>query len=142
MNASKLAGAAVVAAGLVLGGCEGGPGDVDNTARNVRDRAEDAVTPMDQSESEEDRTITARVRQALTQDDTLSTNAQNVKVVTRDGVVTLRGPVESQQERTAVASKARQVAGVKRVDDQLEVAGGGGGGTGGPQPGAGPGQGG
>ena len=49
-------------------------------------------------------------------------NATNVKIITRDSVVTLRGPVESQQEKTTVETIARKVEGVKRVENQLEVA--------------------
>ena len=48
-------------------------------------------------------------------------NAHNVKIITRDGVVTLRGPVENASEKTSVAAKAQKVAGVKRVDNQLEI---------------------
>ena len=54
-------------------------------------------------------------------DDTLSTNAHNVKIITVDGVVTLRGPVKSAAEKAAVADKAHKTAGVVRVDNQIEV---------------------
>src|SRR5215510_9718303 len=94
----------------------------DNTGRNVRDRNEVTKTPMDQSENEADRTITQNIRQALTADDSLSTNAKNVKIITNDGTVTLRGPVKNEQEKTAIEAKAKQVAGVKSVDNQLEIA--------------------
>jgi len=97
------------------------PKDADNTARNVRDRDDRTVTPMDQGGSAGDRTITAEIRKQITDDAALSMNAKNVKVITQDGVVTLRGPVKSAQEKTAVAGIARKAAGVKRVDDQLEV---------------------
>jgi hyperosmotically inducible periplasmic protein len=94
----------------------------DNTGRNVRDRGGETKTPGDQSESEADRTITQNIRKALTADDSLSTNAKNVKIISNDGVVTLRGPVNSQKEKVDVEAKAKQVAGVKNVDNQLEVA--------------------
>jgi hyperosmotically inducible periplasmic protein len=93
----------------------------DNSGRNVRDRSGDTKTPGDQSENEADRTITQNIRQAITGDDSLSTNAKNVKIITNDGTVTLRGPVKSEKEKTEIEAKARQVAGVKRVDNQLEV---------------------
>jgi hyperosmotically inducible periplasmic protein len=93
----------------------------DNTGRNVRDRSGDTKTPGDQSENEADRTITQNIRQAITGDDSLSTNAKNVKIITNDGTVTLRGPVKSEKEKTEIEAKAKQVAGVKRVDNQLEV---------------------
>ena len=94
----------------------------DNSGRNVRDRDDQTKTPGDQSENEADRTITQNIRQALTADDSLSTNAKNVKIITNDGTVTLRGPVKSEKEKTDIEAKAKQVAGVKRVDNQLEVA--------------------
>ena len=93
----------------------------DNSGRNVRDRNDQNKTSGDQSENEADRTITQNVRQAVTSDDSLSTNAKNVKIVTNDGIVTLRGPVKSENEKAQIESKAKQVAGVKRVDNQLEV---------------------
>jgi hyperosmotically inducible periplasmic protein len=94
----------------------------DNSGRNVRDRDNQTKTPGDQSENEADRTITQNIRQAITADDSLSTNAKNVKIITNDGTVTLRGPVKSEKEKTDIEAKAKQVAGVKRVDNQLEVA--------------------
>ena len=94
--------------------------DADNTGKNVRDRG-DTVTPTDQGGSAPDRELTAKIRKAIVDDDALSTNAQNVKIITRDGAVTLRGPVKSPEEKAAVAAKAQQVAGVKRVDNQLEI---------------------
>jgi osmotically-inducible protein OsmY len=97
------------------------PKDADNTAKNVRDRDDKTVTPMDQGGSEGDRTITAEIRKQITDSDALSMNAKNVKIITQDGVVTLRGPVKTTQEKTTVAGIARKAAGVKRVDDQIEV---------------------
>jgi osmotically-inducible protein OsmY len=95
--------------------------DADNTGKNVRDREERTLTPMDQSNKQEDLDVTANIRKALMDDDTLSTNGRNVKIITRDGVVTLRGPVDSDQERVAIARTAQSVAGVRRVDNQLEI---------------------
>jgi osmotically-inducible protein OsmY len=95
--------------------------DADNTGRNVRDREERTLTPMDQSNKKEDIDLTATIRKALMDDDTLSTNGRNVKIITRDGIVTLRGPVDSDQERVAIARTAQSVAGVRRVDNQLEI---------------------
>jgi osmotically-inducible protein OsmY len=94
----------------------------DNSGRNVRDADGTTKTSGDQSESETDRTITQNVRQAVTADDSISTNGKNVKIITVDGTVTLRGPVKSEQEKTNIAAKAQQIAGVKKVDNQLEIA--------------------
>jgi osmotically-inducible protein OsmY len=98
------------------------PAEADNTGRNERDREGGTLTPMDQSENEGDREITQTIRQKIVDHEGMSTNGRNVKVITIDGVVTLRGPVASAAERTAIAGIAKGTPGVKRVDDQLEVA--------------------
>jgi hyperosmotically inducible periplasmic protein len=94
----------------------------DNSGRNERDRNDATKTAGDQSESEADRTISQNIRKAVTSDDSVSTNGKNVKIITVDGVVTLRGPVKSETEKTNIAAKAQQIAGVKNVENQLEVA--------------------
>jgi osmotically-inducible protein OsmY len=94
----------------------------DNSGRNVRDRDNQTKTSGDQSESEADRTISQNIRAAITADDSLSTNGKNVKIITSDGTVTLRGPVKSEKERAEIEAKAKQVAGVKKVENQLEIA--------------------
>jgi osmotically-inducible protein OsmY len=93
----------------------------DNTGVNERDRDGGTLTPTDQAENEADRGVTQRVRQSIVEDDSLSLTARNVKIVTVNGVVTLRGPVENSQEKSTIESKAQLVAGVTRVDNQLEV---------------------
>lgn len=98
------------------------PVAADNTEKNERDRNEPALTPGDQGENEADRTITQHVRQGIVGHDALSMTAENVKIITVDGVVTLRGPVKDAQERSTIATVAQGVAGVKRVDNQLEIA--------------------
>lgn len=95
--------------------------EVDNTGRNVRDREFNTLTSGDQSESEMDRTITQNIRKALMADGNLSINAKNVKVITINGLVTLRGPIDNPQERDQIEKISRAVNGVKRVDNQLEV---------------------
>ena len=94
----------------------------DNSGSNVRDRNDATKTSGDQSENEADRTISQNIRQAILADQSVSTNGKNVKIITIDGTVTLRGPVKSEQEKTNIGAKAQQVAGVKRVDNQLEIA--------------------
>lgn len=93
----------------------------DNTGKNVRDRSGDTLTAGDQPENAADRDITQGVRKAIVADKHLSMNAHNVKVITVNGIVTLRGPVNSPAEKSKVAAAANRVAGVKRVDNQLEV---------------------
>jgi osmotically-inducible protein OsmY len=94
----------------------------DNSGRNVRDRDNQSKTSGDQSENEADRRISQNIRAAITSDDSFSTNAKNVKIITSDGTVTLRGPVKSDKEKAEIEAKAKQIAGVKKVDNQLEIA--------------------
>ena len=95
-------------------------GDRDNTGVNVRDRNSDAKTPIDQNENETDVDITASIRSRVV-DTKMSVNAQNVKIITQDGKVTLRGPVKSAEEKKQIEDIARSVAGADNVDSQLEV---------------------
>jgi hypothetical protein len=93
----------------------------DNTAKNKVDRDGSTATPMDQSNSKADIDITASIRRAIMEDKSMSTNAQNVKIITAGGVTVLRGPVNTQAEKDAIEAKAKAVAGVTRVDNQIEV---------------------
>jgi hyperosmotically inducible periplasmic protein len=94
----------------------------DNTGVNTRDRSSAALTPMDQGGSESDRKITQQIRQDLMKDGSLSFTAKNVKVITINGKVTLRGPVKSEAERSSVEAAARRAAGSgAQVDSQLEI---------------------
>jgi len=98
------------------------PPAADNTARNKGDIAAEVKTPMDQSQASADIKTTADIRKAIMDDDTMSMNAQNCKIITdKSGMVTLRGVVNSQAEKDSVAAKARSIAGDAKVDNQLEV---------------------
>jgi len=94
----------------------------DNTGRNVRDRDGDTLTPGDQSSDPADVELTRRIREAVVDDKSLSTTAHNIKIITVNGVVTLRGPVASAQEKTKIVDKAQKLAGAKQVENKLEVA--------------------
>jgi hyperosmotically inducible periplasmic protein len=94
----------------------------DNTGRNARDREGNTMTADQQSNSKDDLEITRKIREAIVKDRSLSTSAHNVKIVTVDRIVTLRGPVVSTEEKASIAEKAKKVAGVSKVDNQLEIA--------------------
>jgi hyperosmotically inducible periplasmic protein len=90
----------------------------DNSAQNKAQ----GTTSDQQKENTADRMTTKKVRQALIADKSLSTYAHNVKIVTQNGVVTLKGPVGSQEEKQEVASKAADVVGSPdKVSNQLTV---------------------
>jgi hyperosmotically inducible periplasmic protein len=94
---------------------------VDNTQRNVRDKDGTTLTPDDQKGDKKDVKITTKIRKALVNYKTLSINAQNVKIITSNRVVTLRGPVENADESMAIEKIAKKTRGVLRVDNQLEL---------------------
>lgn len=93
----------------------------DNSARNERDRAGETKTSFDQSNTKEATQITAAIRRAVMKDDSLSMTAKNVKIITENGVVTLRGPVKSQAEKAKIAELAKSAAGQVKIENQLEV---------------------
>jgi osmotically-inducible protein OsmY len=95
--------------------------DADNTGVNKRDADRDLTkTPIDQNENKTDVNITAEIRKRVTATEA-SINAQNVKIITQDGKVTLRGPVKNEDEKKMIERMALDVAGAGNVDNQLEV---------------------
>jgi len=95
----------------------------DNTAKNQRDRSSQTKTSGDQSNSPADLKITAAIRRALMKDGGLSMTAKNIKIITADGLVTLRGPVKTAEEKTKIDQLAKSAAPGAKIDDQLEVKG-------------------
>jgi hyperosmotically inducible periplasmic protein len=96
--------------------------EADNSGRNVRDSDGDTLTPMDQSNDPGDLELTKKIRSELVADDSLSLKAHNVKIISIDGIVTLRGPVENENEKERIASLAEKAAGSGKVRNHLEVA--------------------
>jgi len=94
--------------------------DRDNTAVNERDRESAAKTPIDQNENQADIDITANIRKRVV-DTKMSVDAQNVKIITQNGQVTLRGPVKTADEKKQIEDIAHDVAGADKVVSQLEV---------------------
>ena len=90
----------------------------DNSGQN---KGEVSVTAEQQSNSRADINITKGIRQSVERNDNLSALAKNVKIITMKGSVTLRGPVETMQEKISIEKIARKVAGENNVHDQLEV---------------------
>jgi len=88
---------------------------------NERDRDPNAKTPVQQDENSRDVKITADIRKAILATDGMSVNARNAKIITSDGKVTLRGPVESADEKSKVEKLATEVAGDGNVTSELEV---------------------
>jgi hyperosmotically inducible protein len=97
------------------------PDNTDNTKVNARDRQPSERTADQQSEHTSDRDLAKQIRQTIVKDDSLSTYAHNVKVIVKNGTVTLKGPVRSDEEKQAIVAKAAAIAGDGKVTDQLEV---------------------
>jgi len=93
----------------------------DNTKTNKQDRGSGAVTADQQKNDHSDRDVTKEIRKSVMSDKSLSTYAHNVKIITQNGEVTLKGPVRSDDEKKTIVAKAEQVAGSGKVNDQLSV---------------------
>jgi hyperosmotically inducible protein len=93
----------------------------DNTKQNQRDTSGDTKTPIDQSNSPEDLKLTQNIRQAVVKDSSLTMTAKNVKIITAGGQVTLRGPVNSAEEKKKIEDLAITAAGKDKVISKLEV---------------------
>jgi hyperosmotically inducible periplasmic protein len=94
----------------------------DNTKVNQRDRDQSQPTADQQKENKPDREIAKEIRQSIMNDKSLSTYAHNVKIITREGKVTLKGPVRSEEEKDKVAAAASTVAGEGNVTNEITVA--------------------
>jgi hyperosmotically inducible periplasmic protein len=127
--ASQITVRTALLASLVLGGWalagaqsnEQSTPQPDNTKMNQGDHDPNAVTADQQGMNKSDRDITQQVRKAIIADKSLSTYAHNVKIVTQNGSITLKGPVRSEDEKQAIAAKAAEVVGGDKVTNQLEI---------------------
>jgi hyperosmotically inducible periplasmic protein len=116
--AARLLGVCALTAATVVGMAAQAP---DNTKRNARDRQANAKTADQQSNAKRDVELTRQIRRAIIADKALSTNAHNVKIITRAGKVTLKGPVRDTNEKTTVEAKAIEIAGRGNVTNQISV---------------------
>jgi hyperosmotically inducible protein len=89
----------------------------DNTGANKQN----GTTADQQKNNPEDRELAQKIRRAITSDKTISTDGHNVKVIVRDGMVTLKGPVRSEEEKKNIESKAADLAGADKVTNKLTV---------------------
>ena len=95
----------------------------DNTKVNERDRSKDEPTADQQKETRSDLDVAKQIRRAFVNDKSLSTYGHNVKVIVKDGTVTLKGPVRSEEEKRTIEAKAAEVAGGSdKVTSELQVA--------------------
>jgi hyperosmotically inducible protein len=100
---------------------EASPAAADNTVKNQRDRSGETQTSANQSNDSAATQTTAAIRRAVVADDSLSMTAKNIKIITAGDTVTLRGPVQSAEEKTKIEQLAQSAAGNAKIDNQLEV---------------------
>ena len=93
----------------------------DNTRVNKRDKEKGAVTADQAKENLTDRELMQKIRKSVMDDKSLSTYAHNVKIISVNGKVTLKGPVRSEDEKRAIESKAVEVAGSGNVVNELTI---------------------
>jgi hyperosmotically inducible periplasmic protein len=118
-----LAGALLGAPVLASGGEKAPEGTKpDNTKVNERDRKPSEPTAEQQKNNSSDLERTRLIRRAIVGEKGLSVYAQNVKIITRNGTVTLKGPVRSEEEKKTVEQKAVEIAGAANVKNELEIA--------------------
>ena len=115
-----LFGAGVLASGQEPSSQQAPPA-ADNTKVNERDRSQNEPTADQQKGNRSDQDITQQIRQSIMKDKSLSTYAHNVKIITQNGQVTLKGPVRSEDEKKTVETKATEVAGENKVTSQLDI---------------------
>jgi osmotically-inducible protein OsmY len=89
---------------------------------NKGDASKDATTADQQKIKPNDRTITQKIRAEIMKDKSLSTYAHNIKIITQDGKVTLKGPVRSRDEKAVVEEKAAAIAGDGNVTSEIDIA--------------------
>lgn len=94
----------------------------DNTKINKREAPPKGLTADQQGETNEDREITQKIRQAVVDDKSLSTYAHNVKIITVGGMVTLKGPVRSEIEKRVIEEKAAQIAEKGKIKSEIDIA--------------------
>lgn len=117
LGASLLFGVSLMAAPIPQSGQQ-----PDNTKMNQGDANKDATTADQQKMNPADRDTTKQIRAAIMKDKSLSTYAHNIKIITQNGKVTLKGPVRSDDEKSNIEAKAVAVAGADNVTDQLTIA--------------------
>jgi hyperosmotically inducible periplasmic protein len=93
----------------------------DNTKINQRDRSKSEPTADQQKNNPSDRELARQIRRAIVKDKSLSTYAHNIKVIAQDGMVTLKGPVNTQEEKQAIEAKASAIAGQGKITNEIEV---------------------
>ena len=124
MGTKRPLGVALLVAAVGLGNLPGicWAQAADNTSINKRDNAPQALTADQQAETLQDRKLTQQIRRAIVKDKSLSTYAHNVKIVAVGGMVTLKGPVRSAEEKQAVQEIAAQIAGSEKIKNEMDIA--------------------
>lgn len=98
-----------------------GMASASDKAAPEKEKTEQTKTPLDQSNRPEDLKVTQDIRKAVIADDSLSMAAKNVKIITAEGTVTLRGAVNSADEKQKIVAYAKKSAGTAQVVNEIEI---------------------
>lgn len=120
-NRILIACALTVAVVFTVQGAAFATDDARSNADNTRVNKDIETTAEQQGEKAPDRKITQQIRRAVVKDKSLSTYAHNVKIITKNGMVTLKGPVRSEKEKQSIEKAAAQVVGKGKVTNDLTV---------------------
>jgi hyperosmotically inducible protein len=96
-------------------------GTAQTAPDNSKQNKNQTQTADTQTNAKSDRLITQKIRKAIMADKTLSTYAHNVKIVTVNGAVTLKGPVQSEEEKQKVASEAANAVSADKITNEITV---------------------
>jgi hyperosmotically inducible protein len=121
MLRNRIVSTGLLALGLTFAGAALPQVQPDNTKVNKQDRNKASVTADQQKNNLSDRELTQQIRKSIMADKSLSTYGHNVKVIAQNGMVTLKGPVKSEEEKKAIDAKAVEIAGSGKVDNQMTV---------------------
>lgn len=127
MRAHSICAAGALALALLFGAApkmnaaQNQPPAADNTKVNKRDRSKAATTADQAKNNVSDRDLMQKIRKSVVDDKSLSTYAHNVKIVARNGKVTLKGPVRSEEEKKSIEDKATEVAGAGNVTNEITI---------------------
>lgn len=117
VTALSFGGGSLVVQARILSGGYIAQQEADNTNANKQE----GTTADQQKETPADRVLAQKIRKSITSDKSLSTYGHNVKVIVRDGMVTLKGPVQSEDEKKNIGAKAADAAGADKVRNELTV---------------------
>lgn len=92
----------------------------DNTKVN-KGRQGSSPTADQGKNNKSDLDTQKKIRKAVVDDKSLSSYGHNVKIISQNGRVTLKGPVRSEDEKKSIEQKATDIAGAGNVTNEITI---------------------